>query len=103
MIAITKFTCVIFGVILYGVILYMGVPCASAAHPSAETHPSDDRGSQGNQDLIKGNSTPVKGDHDGGKVDATKLKADTKKAREEFDKRNAKRQDDVGDKRKDTH
>ena len=61
---------------------------------------SDDRGSQGNQDLIKGDSTPKKGEDE--KVDDAKVKADTQKAREEFEKRNAKGRENTGDKRKDT-
>ena len=60
------------------------------AHPQAETHPSDDRGSQGNQEMIKGDSTPPKGDE---KVDEAKVKEDTKTAREEFEKRNTKGQE----------
>ena len=65
-----------------------GLSYAEAAHPQAETHPSEDRGSQGNQDMIKGDSTPKKGEDE--KVDETKLKADKKRAKEEFDQRNAK-------------
>ena len=84
-----------------GFILCVGVSVAYGAHPSAETHPSDDRGSQGNQDLIKGESTPKKGEDE--KVDDVKLKADTKKAREEFEKRNAKGQEKTGDKKQGSH
>jgi len=78
-------------------VLYVGVSCVHAAHPSAEKHVSDDRGSQGDQDLIKGDSTPKKGDDE--KVDDAKLKADTQKARDEFEKRNAKGQKHTGEKR----
>ncbi|HKO31100.1 MAG TPA: hypothetical protein VJU54_08165 [Nitrospiraceae bacterium] len=85
MIPTTKVVCAI-----AALVFYLGVPCAYAAHPSAETHPSDDRGSQGNQDMIKGDSTPKKGEDE--KVDDAKLKADTIKAREEFEKRNARGQ-----------
>jgi len=74
-------------------ILCVGLSYAYAAHPQAETHPSDDRGSQGNQDKIKGDSTPQKGPNE--KVDETKLKEDTRQAREEFDKRNAKGQEEM--------
>jgi hypothetical protein len=86
-------------------VLCVGMSYAHAAHPSAETHMSDGRGSQGNQDLIRGDSTPKKGDQDGEKIDEAKLKADTKKAREEFEKRNANAKDsqNIGDKRKDSH
>jgi len=81
------------GAIFGAVILCVGLSYAYAAHPQAETRPSDDRGSQGNQDMIKGDSTPKKGQDE--KVDETKLKEDTKQAREEFDKRNAKGQEEM--------
>ena len=74
-------------------ILCFGLSYAYAAHPQAETHPSDDRGSQGNQDTIKGDSTPKRGSDE--KVDEAKLKEDTKQAREEFEKRNAKGQEEM--------
>ena len=64
-----------------------GLSFAYAAHNSGESRPSDDRGSQGNQDLIKGDSTSKTGSE---KVDDAKLKKDTKKVREEFEKQNAK-------------
>ncbi len=67
-------------------ILCLGLSYAHAAHPQAETSASDDRGSQGNQEMIKGDSTSRKGDE---KVDEAKVKEDTKKAKEEFDNRNA--------------
>ena len=76
------------GIISSAFILCVGLSYAYAAHPQAETHPSDDRGSQGNQDLIKGDSTPKKDQDE--KVNETQLKEDKKKAKEEFDKRNAK-------------
>jgi uncharacterized GH25 family protein len=60
-----------------------------AAHPQAEKDVSSDRGSQGNQEKIKGDSTPKKESQDE-KVDQNKLKEDTKNAREEFNRRNAK-------------
>jgi hypothetical protein len=74
-------------------ILCLGLSYAYAAHPQAETHPSDDRGSQGNQEMIKGDSTPKKGLDE--KVDEAKLKEDKKQAKEEFDKRNAKGEEEI--------
>jgi hypothetical protein len=74
-------------------ILCVGLSSAYAAHPQAETSPSDDRGSQGNQEMIKGDSTPKKGQDE--KVDETKLKEDKKQAKEEFDKTNAKGQEEM--------
>lgn len=81
------------GAISSAFILCIGLSYADAAHPQAETHPSDDRGSQGNQDMIKGDSTPKKGQDE--KIDERKLQEDTKRAREEFDKRNAKGQEEM--------
>jgi hypothetical protein len=77
-------------------ILCFGLSYAYAAHPQTDTHPSDDRGSQGKQEMIKGDSTPKKDPND--KVDDAKLKEDTKQAREEFDKRNAKGQEEMSPK-----
>ena len=74
--------------ISYTVVLCFGLNYAYAAHPQAETHPSDDRGSQGNQERIKGDTPPKKGEEE--KVDDAKLKEQTKSARGEFDKKNAK-------------
>ena len=68
------------GVISSAFILCVGLSSAYAAHPQAETHPSDDRGSQGNQDKIKGDSTPNQNKDE--KVDETKLKEDKKQANE---------------------
>ena len=48
---------------------------AYLAHNSGESKPSDDRGPQGNQDLIKGDSTPKKEADE--KVDEAKVKEDT--------------------------
>ncbi|MEO6307613.1 MAG: hypothetical protein ABIO96_13720 [Nitrospiraceae bacterium] len=84
----------IVGVSSCALVLCIGLSHAHAAHPQAETSPSDDRGSQGNQDLIKGDSTPRKGDE---KADETNVKEDTKKAKQEFDKRNAKGHEQLGD------
>lgn len=78
-------------------VLCVGLSYAYAAHPQAAPDQSDDRGSQGNQDLIKRDSTPRKGDE---KIDETKVKEETRKANEEFDKRNAKGQEEMGDKSK---
>jgi len=75
------------GSIFGALILCVGLSYVYAAHPQAETDQSADRGSQGNQDMIKGDSTPKKGQE--GKVDETKLKEEKKQAKEEFDKRNA--------------
>ena len=81
------------GAISCAFILCIGLSYASyAAHPQAAPDQSDDRGSQGNQDMIKGDSTPKKGEDE--KVDDRKLKEDTKRAREEFEKRNAKGQEE---------
>lgn len=85
------------GVISCALVLGLGLSFAYAAHPQAETSPSDDRGSQGNQEMIKGDSTPRKGDE---KVDEVKVKEDTKKAKQEFDKKNAKGQEEMGEKNK---
>jgi hypothetical protein len=84
----------IVGGIACAFVLCVGLSYAYAAHPQAAPDQSDDRGSQGNQDLIKGDSTPRKGDE---KVDDTKVKEETRKAKEEFDKRNAKGQEERGD------
>jgi hypothetical protein len=81
------------GVISSAFILCVGLSSAYAAHPQAETHPSDDRGSQGNQDKIKGDSTHNQ--NQGEKVDETKLKEDKMQAKEEFDKNNAKGQKEM--------
>jgi hypothetical protein len=81
------------GVIPSAFILCVGLSYAYAAHPQAETHPSDDRGSQGNQDKIKGDSTPNQDQDE--KVNETKLKEDKRQAKEEFDKKNAKGQKEM--------
>ena len=69
-------------------LLWIGLSLADAAHPQAEKDMSNDRGSQGNQQAIKGDSTPLSGAEE--KVDEAKLKEDSKSAREEFDRNNAK-------------
>ena len=63
-------------------VLCIGLSSAYAAHPQAEKDMSNDRGSQGNQEAIKGDSTPKSGQEE--KVDEAKVKADTKSARREF-------------------
>jgi hypothetical protein len=77
-------------------VLCVGLPYANAAHPQAETSPSDDRGSQGNQEKIKGDTTPKKGEKE--KVDEATLKEQTKTARREFDMKNAKGKQESSDK-----
>lgn len=85
----------IVGVSSCALVLCISLSYAYAAHPQAETSPSDDRGSQGNQEIIRGDSTPRKGDE---KVDETKVKEDTKKAKHALDKRNANGQEEMGEK-----
>ncbi len=74
-------------------ILYVGLSSAYAAHPRAEKDMTDDRGSQGNQEAIKGDSTPKRGQEE--KVDETKVKEDKKSAKQEFEKNNAKSQQEM--------
>ena len=85
----------IVGVSTWCFVLCVGLASAYAAHPQAETDMSDDRGSQGNQELIKGDSTPKKGETE--KIDETKLKDEKKGAKEQFDRKNAKGQQDKND------
>lgn len=84
------------GMSTYFFILCFGLSSAYAAHPQAEKDVSNDRGSQGNQEAIKGDSTPKSGQEE--KVDEAKVKADTKSARQEFEKNNAKGQQEMNDK-----
>jgi hypothetical protein len=91
----------IIGVSTWCFILCVGLSSAGAAHPQAETDVSNDRGSQGNQELIKGESIPKKGEE--GKVDETKLKEETKSAKEEFDRKNAKGQQEMSEKSRMPH
>ncbi len=81
------------GAIFGACILCVGLSYVYAAHPQAETDQSDDRGSQGNQEMIKGDSTPKKGQEE--KVDETKLKEEKKQAKEEFDKKNAQGREEM--------
>ena len=82
---------------LVGVSTCMFVLCVGlsvyAAHPQAEKDMSDDRGSQGNQEAIKGDSTPKRGQEE--KVDETKVREDKKSAKQEFEKHNAKDQPEI--------
>ena len=66
---------------------------AYAAHPQAEKDMSDDRGSQGNQEAIKGDSTPKRGQEE--RVDETKMKESKKSAKQEFEKNNSKGQQEM--------
>lgn len=77
-------------------VLCVGLSSAYAAHPQAEKDMTNDRGSQGNQEAIKGDSTPKRGQEE--KVDEAKLKEDKKSAKQEFEKNNAKVQQEMGDK-----
>lgn len=78
-------------------VLCIGLSSAYAAHPQAEKNMSNDRGSQGNQEAIKGDSTPKRGQEE--KVDEAKLKEDKTSAKEEFEKNNAKGQQEMNDQR----
>ena len=78
-------------------VLCIGLSSADAAHPQAEKDMSNDRGSQGNQEAIKGDSTPKRSEDE--KVDEAKLKEAKKSEKEEFDKNNAKGQPDISDQR----
>ena len=77
-------------------VLCVGLSSVYAAHPQAEKDMTNDRGSQGNQEAIKGDSTPKRGQEE--KVDETKLKEDKKSAKQEFEKNNAKGQQEMNDK-----
>ena len=61
----------IIGVSSFAFVLWDGLSPADAAHPQAETDMSDDRGSQGNQALIKRNSTPLREEEERIRVDRT--------------------------------
>src|SRR3954447_19734279 len=81
-----------------GCVFALCIGCSSvyAAHPQAERDMTDDRGSQGNQEAIKGDTTPKRGQEE--KVDEAKLKEDKKSAKQEFEKNNAKNQQDMNNK-----
>ena len=95
----------IVGVMSCGFVLCVGLSYADAAHPQAEKDMSNDRGSQGNQDVIKGESDPAttkdgQGDR---KVSETTMKKDGKSAKQSTDHRNDKKQGTTGQKRKEGH
>ena len=83
-----------------GFVLCVGL--SYAAHPQAETDVSNDRGSQGNQEMIKGESGPAaeKGPHSGRKNKETKMKKDNSSAKQSTDHRNDKDQGATGEQRK---
>jgi hypothetical protein len=83
----------IVGVSMCCFVLCVGLPSAYAAHPQAEKDMTDDRGSQGNQEAIKGDTTPKRGQEE--KVDETKVKEEKKSAKQEFEKNNAKGQQEM--------
>ena len=87
----------IVSVICAAFVLGFGLPYAKAAHPQAETHPTDDRGSQGNQNKIKGDSLPGKVSQGDETVDETKLKESKRQEKREFDEKNAKGQNELHD------
>jgi len=74
--------------------LFVVLPYAYAAHPQAEKDMSSDRGSQGNQDMIKGESGPAaeKGPHTGRKNKESKMKKNNSSAKQSTDHRNDKDQ-----------
>jgi hypothetical protein len=76
--------------------LCIGWSFVYAAHPQAERDMTDDRGSQGNQEAIKGDTTPKRGQEE--KVDEAKFKEDKKSAKQEFEKNNAKNRQDMNNK-----
>lgn len=94
----------IVGVMSCGFVLCVGLSYADAdaAHPQAETDMSNDRGSQGNQDMIKGESGPAaeKGPQSGRKNKEPKMKKDNSSAKQSTDHRNDKDQGATGEKRK---
>ena len=92
----------IVGVMACGFVLCVGLSYADAAHPQAEKDMSNDRGSQGNQEMIKGESGPAagKGPHSGRKNKETKMKKDNSSAKQSTDHRNDKDQGATGEQRK---
>jgi hypothetical protein len=90
----------IVGVMSCGFVLCVGLSHAYAAHPQAETDMSNDRGSQGNQEMVKGESGPAAGKEgrSGGK-----MKKDHKSAKQSVDHRNDKNQGTTGQKSKGNH
>ena len=92
----------IVGMMSCSFVLFVGLPYAYAAHPQAEKDMSSDRGSQGNQDMIKGESGPAaeKGPQSGRKNKETKMKKDNSSAKQSTDHRNDKDQGATGEQRK---
>jgi len=84
----------IVGVLSCGFVLCIGLSYADAAHPQAEKDMSNDRGSQGNQEMIRGESGPAaeKGPQSGQKSKETKMKKDNSSAKQSTDHRNDKDQ-----------
>lgn len=101
MVSISK----IIGVMSCGFVLCVGLSYADAAHPQAETDMSKDRGSQGNQDMIKGESGPdtTKDGQSDRKVREATMKKDGKSAKQSTDHRNDKNHGTTGQKRKEGH
>ncbi len=95
----------IVGVMSCGFVLCVGLSYAEAAHPQAERDMSNDRGSQGNQDMIKGESGPAaeKDAQSSRKNRETKMKKDNSSAKQSTDHRNDKDQGATGEKRKVDH
>jgi hypothetical protein len=83
-----------------GFVLCVGLSYAYAAHPQAETDMSNDRGSQGNQEMIKGESGP--GAEKAG-PSSGKMKKDHKSANQSTDHRNDQNQGTTGQKSKGNH
>ena len=81
-----------------GFVLCVGL--SYAAHPQAETDVSNDRGSQGNHEMIKGESGPTAGKEgrSGGKT-----KKDHKSAKQSSDHRNDKNRGTTGPESKGNH
>ena len=92
----------IVGVMSCGFVLCIGLSYADAAHPQAEKDMSNDRGSQGNQEMIRGESGPAaeKGPQSGKKTEETKMKKDNSSAKQSTDHRNDKDQGATGEQRK---
>ena len=95
----------IVGVMSCGIVLCVGLSYANAAHPQAETDMSNDRGSQGNQEMIKGESGSAarKDGQSGGKMGETHMKKDNRSAKQSTDHRNDKNQGTTDQKRKGDH
>ena len=88
----------IIGVMSCGFVLCLGLSYADAAHPQAEKDMSNDRGSQGNQDRIKGESGPAaeKGPQSGRKNKEHKMKKENGRAKKYTEHRNDKEEGATG-------